>query len=118
LEDDAVIPEDIKEISYYVKNAPIDWDMIFLGFNKLGCKIKKNTKNSYVKMHKECMPGGFAYIIRKRAAQYVLNFIFPIQYPLDVYFQKNSENLNIYLYYPDVITTDYNNQTTIHNSGY
>ncbi len=119
LEDDIILLDGIKEISYYVNNAPIDWDMIFLGYNKLGCKVNnKDNKNNYIKMHKDCMPGAFAYIIRKRTAQYMLNFIFPIQYPLDVYFQKNTNNLNLYLYYPGIVKTDYNNQTTIHNSGY
>lgn len=107
LEDDVTISDDMKDVSFYTENAPKDWDFIFLGVNKNGCKFKKNVHN-YVKINDKCMPGGFAFIIRKRAAQFLLNFALPIKAPIDIIFQYYSFNLNMYSYQPEIIKPDYN----------
>lgn len=114
LEDDIVLSDQIKPIEFYTKNAPPNWDIIYLGVNKDYCRL--NTTDTYVKLTYDCMPGTFAYIIRKRAAQFFLNFAFPIELPIDELHRLYcNDNINTFAYFPGPITTDYNNISTIEN---
>lgn len=63
------------------------------------------------------MPGAFGYVIRKKCAQYFVNFGFPMEEPIDGLFMRNFENLNVYEYSPNCVFVDYDDKsTTIHNS--
>jgi GR25 family glycosyltransferase involved in LPS biosynthesis len=114
LEDDILLLREIRPLDAYVKEAPADWDMIFLGVNKEYCKSNNSTK-LYARMMVKCMPGNFAVIVRKRAAQYFLNFAFPLETPIDELYRSQYYNLNMYILNPNPISTDYTNSTTIHN---
>ena len=115
-EDDVFFTPEIRKISSIVNNCPEDWDMIFLGTNKEYCK-KENSDKSYSRLTGKCMPGAFGYVIRKKCAQYFVNFGFPMEEPIDGLFMRNFENLNVYEYSPNCVFVDYDDKsTTIHNS--
>lgn len=113
-EDDIIILNHFTNIEDYVMNAPKDWDLLFLGSNETYCDFEPTEL--YTKMNGNCMPGSFALIVKKRAAQYFLNFAFPIQHPIDEFYRSQVDNLNMYLLHPRVISTDYTNISTVHNT--
>jgi GR25 family glycosyltransferase involved in LPS biosynthesis len=106
LEDDLVISRNILSVDTYISRIPSDWDILFLGYSDYYCKQDKHIhepfNQTYVKMQTDCMPCNHAVVVRKRAAQYLLNFAFPMEYPIDVLYQLHCENLNIYLIHPRV----------------
>jgi GR25 family glycosyltransferase involved in LPS biosynthesis len=111
LEDD-VYTDKLQEPSVYAKEAPVNWDVLFLGANRDYCALAGTSLYSNLSLH--CMPGNFACMIRKRAAQYYVNFALPIEVPIDEFQRMSYHNLNLYVRQPNVVTTDYINETTIH----
>jgi hypothetical protein len=86
-----------------------------LGKNKDYCWVPENNEGDFIKLNTNCMPGAFAFIVRKRAAQFFINFLLPIQAPIDNFFQANFSKLNGYFYKHNVVDTNYDvNTTTIH----
>lgn len=116
LEDDVIIKKNFDSVKQIVDDAPANWDIIFVGFNNNHCKPV--LKNMYTKMTSICMPGNFAYIIRKRAAQFMINFAFPIERPIDEMYRLYSDNLNIYLRKDTLFTVNYDNLSTIDINRY
>ena len=114
--EDDVKFKNLKSINSYTQIAPKNWDIIFLGINKNLCFPDKLREFSRLDM--DCIPGSFSYIIRKKAAQFLINFGLPIQIPIDEFYRFNSNNLNIYFYTQNDVGTDYLNTTTIHDSKY
>lgn len=114
LEDDIILEKKITSIDTYVKEAPKDWDMLFLGSNKQYCDIESTPGVKYVRMTMSCMPGNFGVLFRKRAAQYFINFAFPILSPIDEFYRMHSKNLNMYLSVSRPISVEYGMPTTIH----
>lgn len=97
-----------------VARAPRDWDMIFLGVNEKACK--PSGKSEFIKLGKSCMPGAFAFIVRKRFARYLVNFFGPIEDPIDEVYRKESEWFNHYLVNPKLVKPDYSvNSSTSSN---
>lgn len=116
LEDDVFL-QHLEHPRVYAQEAPEDWDLIFVGHNKVFCSLKPNpTGSKYVRMGYGCMPGAFAYIVRKRAAQYFLNFGVPMELEIDQFIRYQSANLNVYARVPAVVDVEYINDSTISNS--
>jgi GR25 family glycosyltransferase involved in LPS biosynthesis len=121
LEDDIIpFPNFNSNLSECIKNAPADWDMIFIGLNKDGCKKviekMKTSRDKYFRLGSDSMPGAFGYIVRKKAAATLSRFAFDMNFPVDVYFQFMSRNLNIYAASPSLLTTDYISPSTIRST--
>ena len=108
-EDDIILEETLQPIEYYVQHAPADWDMIYLGVRNEYCQPDKPSdatkSSSYLPLTPKCMPCNHAVIVRKRAAQYFLNFAFPIQRPIDEFHRDQFANVRAYLYDPQPIGT-------------
>lgn len=119
LEDDVYVTKDMSNIKDIVAKAPKDWDIIFLGTNQVYCNSGRSRSSTpkFTRLEDSCMPGAFGYVIRKKAAQYFVNFAFPMEDPIDGLFRRNVNNLNIYEYEPNIVYVDYEDEsTTIHNS--
>jgi GR25 family glycosyltransferase involved in LPS biosynthesis len=99
LEDDAVFKREIPDPKEIVRRAPSNWDMIFLGVHEKFCKYRGDSE--YIKMTKKCMPTTFAYIVRRRAAIYFVDFFQPVEIPIDNVYRDESEWLNIYIANPE-----------------
>jgi len=108
-EDDVILEDTLRPVEYYVENAPADWDMLYLGVRNEYCQPDKpsegTTISSYLPLTPKCMPCNHAVIVRKRAAQYFLNFAFPIQRPIDEFHRDQFANVRAYLYDPQPIGT-------------
>lgn len=113
-EDDIVLNKNIQPIEHYIRELPDDWDMLFLGPEEKYCLVDTSVK--YMKMDMNCMPCNYAVVFRKRAAQYFINFAFPIEAPIDEFYRMHSANLNMYVYTGRVITVNYNLMTLIQKS--
>ena len=106
LEDDTLVTPDVLSVDAYITKIPKNWDILFLGYSQHYCKQDKHIETAdqpFVKMQLDCLPCTHAYVIRKRAAQFLLNHAFPMEYPIDVFYQLHCQNLNIYLIHPRVI---------------
>jgi GR25 family glycosyltransferase involved in LPS biosynthesis len=115
LEDDVILNEGFQAPNAYVRAAPVDWDVIFVGYNIHYCKLPHTTLR-FVRLDYRCMPGHFGYIIRKRAAQYYLNFALPIEVGIDEFQRMQAKNLNLYVLTSPGVSTDYYNASTIERS--
>jgi len=117
LEDDVILNDyftSLDDLKKEIAAVPADWDIIFAGSNERYCKVKpENPQHNYAKIGLSCMPGNFAVIIRKRGAQYLLNFAFPMQQPIDEFYRNNSANLNMYALIPRLVTVEHDNVSTI-----
>ena len=124
-EDDMDITNMKFPIEYYVENAPKNWDIIFLSVNEEHC-IHKSFPNlkyddiEYYRLNENCMPGCMAYIIHRKIAKFIINFIFPFKMPIDNFMMELFKDFNIYLYLEKgekVVNYDYSLlATTIHNT--
>ena len=105
LEDDVHFRPNVKELFNRISDFPDDWDMVFLGHNKnvILCDCKKGDKDFLTKITNTCMPSNFSYVIRKRAAQFFLNFAFPMERPIDELYRFHSDNLNIYILNDEIV---------------
>lgn len=117
LEDDVDISKIKKPIESYIENAPRGWDIIYIGMNKNYCKIKR-YKNFDTFDGSKCMPGNFGYIIKKKAAQFIINFSFPIRLPIDEQIREWEYNLNIYIMNPSIVFHKDIESTTIHETEF
>lgn len=113
LEDDAILLDTLRPIDAYARDAPSDWDVLFVGYNTYYCKLDDEDRTPYARLAYGCMPGHFGYMIRKRAAQFYLNFALPIEVPIDEFQRMQARNLNIYVCATPGVTTDYDNDSTI-----
>ena len=114
LEDDVIINKDIDyHVNYIFNNAPNNWDIIFIG----GCDIKGKHINknfiiptSYNNRHNLCT---HAFILNKKKLDKMINFIKPIEYPIDNQLRINYENMNVYYYHKNIVTQNNNFESTI-----
>ena len=114
LEDDVILPTQLnKKIECILKNAPINWDIIYLG----GCYVKGTiVKKQFIKptiltnRYNLCT---HAYIIHKQALQKCINIMKPIQYPIDNQLRKYYRTLNVYFYYKNIVKQNKTFNTTI-----
>lgn len=105
-EDDVILGQTLRPIEEYIRHAPVDWEMLYLGVLPQYCQPDKTEKTyPYVSLSPQCMPSNYAVVVRKRAAQYFLNFAFPIQRPIDEFHRDQFANVRAYLYDPVPITT-------------
>jgi collagen beta-1,O-galactosyltransferase len=99
LEDDANIPSDFtNKYNNYIKDAPEDWDMIFLGYinNK-----SSSVNEKYIKLKK--LYRTHAYIINQKGAQKLIDLMIPINYQIDSQLSDLSDKINIYGTLPELI---------------
>lgn len=116
LEDDVILSSSIKPIEQYVRDAPPSWDVLYLDANIELCnEFRNKAKRDYEQMDRECMPGNYAVIFRKRAAHYYLKFAFPILFQIDMFPQACANRLNYYLLNPksSPVQPNYDNASTI-----
>ena len=107
LEDDvSFAQETIPDPAHIVGLAPRDWDIIFLGLNRRMCVRFEHTP--FLRLTSRCMPGAFAYIIRKRMARYLLQQAWPMTMPLDNLFQRLANHFCLYAPAVDWAQADYN----------
>ena len=98
LEDDVTIQPSMQAIDSYVKDAPLDWDVLYLSIRSDMCTPSKEKE--YIQLDSTCMPANHAVVFRKRAAQYYLNFAFPIVGPIDMFPQMCYTRLAYYMLNP------------------
>lgn len=111
-EDDVVFDDTLQPIETYIREAPADWEMLYLGVLKQYCRIQE-SKQAYIRLDLHCMPGNHAVVVRKRAAQFFLNFAFPIQRPIDEFHRSQFGNLCAYVCNPQPVQTAENIASTI-----
>lgn len=98
LEDDVKIEPSIAPLESYVKDAPSDWDVLYLSIRL--DMYKPSAQKDYIRLDRACMPANHAVVFRKRAAQYYLNFAFPIVGPIDMIPQLCHSRLKYYMLNP------------------
>lgn len=114
MEDDLVLGDDLQPLEDYIHDAPQNWDMIYLGICQEYCYHEPKKENeSYIRLTTGCMPCNFAVIVRKRAAQFFLNFAFPMLRPIDEFHRNYFGNIHAYLYDPAPISTRNGQTSTI-----
>ncbi len=114
MEDDILLGDALRPLEEYIREAPRNWDMIYLGICQEYCYHEPKKENeSYIRLTTGCMPCNFAVIVRKRAAQFFLNFAFPILRPIDEFHRNYFANVNAYLYDPAPITGRTGQESTI-----
>lgn len=102
LEDDAklIINNDVDNTSTILdiaKNAPKDWEIIFLSYNYYETNIDNNNKN-YKEISK--IHGAQSYIVNKNNINIKkINTLFPIQEPFDIVLPKKFKS---YIYFPKI----------------
>ena len=107
LEDDVHFARNfVPNPAHIVGLAPRDWDIIFLGLNKKWC-YRAPTDGPFIRLTPLCMPGAFAYIIRKRMARYFLKHAWPLTEPIDAVFQRLSNRFCFYGFMEDWAQADY-----------
>jgi len=106
LEDDVNFKEKenlISNIQTVLKNAPNNWDIIYIGYGPISdeYKNKKINENFY---ETNRIHGTFGYIVNKKGARKILN-IFPIKYQIDtsLYLASRNKKINSYIYKPQLI---------------
>ena len=114
LEDDIILPIDFeKKIECIIKNAPNNWDIVYLG----GCYVKGNLINKqFIKptaLYYKYNLCTHAYIINKNCIPKVIKRIKPIEYPIDNQLRKYYKELNVYFYYKNIVKQNNNFKTTI-----
>ena len=100
-EDDAVILPKFKEkLFFYITKAPKDWDMIWLGYNKVyGKLVNKYFYKPFNKMNRfnSCH---HCYLIKKSSIQKILKILVPLNYissmTKDKYIKQNFDKFNAY----------------------
>lgn len=116
LEDDSILPENFKtkvqECVYKMDLVDPEWDILQLGFS---CKYDSYDKchlNDNIKIQAGCIIklgyaiGLFGYVINgSRAAQRVLNHVFPISWHIDHFYQTlNLQNkIRLYATIPNIV---------------
>jgi len=113
LEDDSLVLPEVLSLDAYVAEAPLDWEVIFLGYSEHYCTKHDKSSERFTKMDQDCMPCTHAVLVRKRAAQYLINFAFPIEVPIDVFYRNHCQNLTMYLIHPRVIRVNSKLPSTI-----
>ena len=96
LEDDAKIDINLKShMNKAMKEAPPDWDIIYLGTNQQHDPVKVNEYFSKVKRI-YCLHG---YLINKKGAQKALDYCFPARYQIDteLWLNYESNKMNAYV---------------------
>jgi glycosyl transferase family 25 len=118
LEDDAIIPENFnKKIDKYIKELPIDWEMILLGGNNLiGKRYSKHFIEANPTVKKHCNYGLFGYMIKRSTARKLLDTCVYMSKTIDVQLNKHFYNTNkVYFCYPQLITHNYDYYSNIFN---
>lgn len=85
-EDDAIILPKFKEkLFFYITKAPKDWDMIWLGYNKVyGKLVNKYFYKPFNKMNRfnSCH---HCYLVKKSSIEKILNILVPLNYIQNIY---------------------------------
>ena len=102
LEDDAVLcPNFLQKLNFYYDFIPDNWDMVWLGYNKL----KGDLINKYIMKPKNNPGVGYnaqhhCYLIKKSSIPKILNILIPIyyisKYTKDGYLRLNFHRFNAY----------------------
>jgi len=121
LEDDVICSDRIinLNIESIVKNAPSDWDSIFLGsgcgIDFMSQKLKNSIifNDSYAKINHPTTNCAEAYLIKKSSAKQIYDSIVPFQlvsdWELAYHFYKL--NMNVYWYIPPIFEQGSKNGT-------
>ena len=89
----AIIEDDIKtncsenEYKEYLSNLPLDWEFCFLGYlRQLNVRNKKNKMiNDYYQTVEDVLFGTHFYLVNKKGAKKLLEFLYPIIQQIDIY---------------------------------
>lgn len=127
IEDDVILSPHLRHLDDIVGRLPDNWDLVFLGVNKLGCpedyieySTDINCKNQLFKLKRlksQCMAGAFGYIVNKKAAMFLFTNSLPITMPIDVYIQSHISNINIYSISPALIHVGLDFDSTINGAS-
>ena len=108
LEDDVILDKNFSNnFNLFLSMTPKDWDMIFIGS---GCDltVPPSERKSGVIAYKKDHPASKctdSYIIKKSAAQKIINTILPFTFPIDfeLNYQMFKHNMNVYWWEPSIV---------------
>tara|TARA_A100000164_G_C21839053_1_gene739199 strand:+ start:515 stop:1285 length:771 start_codon:yes stop_codon:yes gene_type:complete len=104
LEDDIKFEKNlIYNINQLLKDAPLNWDIIYIGYGPLLDNYKnKKIKDNWYKTNR--VHGTFGYLLNKKGARKILD-LFPIKYQIDteLYLASKNNKINSYIYKPQLI---------------
>ena len=125
LEDDVIIPKNFKQIySKYITHVPLDWDIIFLGGNRImGRKINSHviapiTSRKIIRRKKinNYNYGFFGYIINSAKIKKIIDICTPLRFTIDTHLKNlGFPRLKVYYIIPTIIKHDYQLVSTIRN---
>lgn len=116
LEDDVIIPKNLfNKLNIYLKELPDDWDILFLGGNKIiGHKYSTNLIIPDNKRRGNF--GTFSYLIRNKNIDKILNRCKNIRLHIDIFMQKELRKDNkIFFCNPQLVKHNYNHLSNIFN---
>ena len=123
-EDDIDFNEELKAILKQLNSFPKDWNLVLLGHHPdRSCVVKTSysfwnqTKlNGYYKLVRptELAVGAYGYLLKKSAAQILLNQLSIIEKPID-HLTGSDEKLNLYILTPPVIHIHQDLSDNYHN---
>lgn len=112
-EDDCVLKSNFNEnVLFYLNSLPENWDILFLGGSRIyGKKIKNLIKAEYSNSWMNC--GLFAYIIRRRSINKLLEISLPINTYIDMQINKEyGKKINAYYTNKPLVNHDYTQGST------
>ena len=108
VEDDVIFEQNLyKKINTYMKNAPKDWDIIYLG----GSHIVGYKVNEYFikpKLNIKGNLGTYAMLINKKGVNKLLKYCKPITKSIDHQIKGLFNYINVYYTYPTLINHNNN----------
>ena len=111
LEDDATVLATVKQINKFIRSVPSDWDVIYLGFEKMHLDRKRDISlpNGVHKINSWTFQT-HSYLIHRRGAEKLLRKVFPITHQVDSYmsFMAMNGGLNAYRPTKQMIKQPYN----------
>ena len=108
MEDDVIIPKNLfSKLDLYLKQLPEDWDILFLGGNRIiGHKYSKNL--IVPDISKRGNYGTFAYLIRNKNIDKILNRCKNINLHTDLFMQRELRKDNkIFFCNPQLVKHNY-----------
>lgn len=103
-EDDVIIPKDfITKLYKIVKNAPMGWEILYLG----GCNIKGTIKPPYfikpTYNHSGTNLCAHAYVVKRDSIPKILNYLTPLYRPIDSQLRNYFKYMNVYFVNPNLV---------------